>query len=302
MIRDDFSANEKARRADKPSIRITPIFPEFHGWMFVAFTCLASGCAIVPVPATQETITSGIAVTEEEIKTIEAESENLDDIKLRFGNPLFDFGPGKILVYGWTINKGNVYWLLYNSFGSFPLNVSNLLIFTFDPENKLSKAGILEFNPSETVSGQVGEWLASVDLQNRYVGPRVEQNEEGAPVLFAYRPKKTRCPLLSSDSNTFKPAISVSGIFVGDLSIGEYIGAKLAAGEHDLKITISPLHQTEYMDRILRPAWVRVKIDREHPVFVETYLCTGNGRIEVKATVTDTNTMPSAARNMTPAW
>jgi hypothetical protein len=263
---------------------------------------LISGCAVIPVPATEDIVTFGIAVTEEEIKTIVANGENLSDIKLRFGDPIFAFGPESVFVYGWTINKGNAYWLLYNTFGSFPLNVSNLLIFAFDSEGKVLKAGTMEFKFFDTVSEQVREWLASLDLENQFVGPRIDQSRPGIPVLFAYRPRKAKCPFLSLDSNTFKLSISANGIFLGDLSTGEYVGTELEMGEHTINVTISPLHQTAYMSRILRPTSIQVKINPDRPAYIETYLCTGNGRIEMKAAARDPNSIRQIIRDFTPAW
>lgn len=286
-----------------------------HSLVFVALAILIAGCVAIPIPANEEAVVFGSAVTEDEVRSKVSIGENESDVKALLGEPTINFGPRKVFVYQWSIRKGSVLWALGGpgggAAGAEPLVMSHLLFIAFDPDGKVLKTGTAEYKPSESMAEQVREWLASNDLATQIVGPRFGEPTRRGPTLFIYRPSKSPCPFPTFDTNIFKPSVAVDGIVVGDILKGEYLASEISAGLHE--ITIDPIPSYEYVgqeksffvqdihkNRI--PAKVHINLEPDQPSYVETYLCTGTGKIEMHAVIRDAPSALEGMRDSRPAW
>lgn len=289
--------------------------PSLRSWVYATLAALITGCVVIPIPATQDSVVSGRTVAEDEVRSIVSSGEDSHDVKTRLGEPTLDFGPRRVFVYSWTVNKGAIVWFLGAGLGGTggvePLAVSHLLLIAFDPDGKVLKAGTMEFKPFDTIAEHVREWLSSVDLAAQVVGPRPEQSTGRGPVLFVYRPSTSPCPFPTFDANIFKPSVAVNGIVVGDLAKGEYLAVEIEAGAHAIAIDPVPYYryagqEASFFAQDVRnhgiPTTVHVSGDPDRPIYIETYLCTGMGETEMHATVRDTATALQAIRALQPAW
>jgi hypothetical protein len=284
-------------------------------WLLLTVSALVAGCVIVPVPSPEKRVVSGHPVVEDEVHLIAAGGQDANAIKARLGEPLADFGPGRVYVYGWTVKKGSILWAVGGAgaaaAGIEPWVVSHLLFIAFDTEGKVLTAGTSDFKPSETLAKQVRDWLASVQLEAKVVSPRLDQRGLGRALLVVYRPSCSPCPFPTFDSNIFKPSVDVNGVVVGDLERGKYLTAELEPGDH--AITIDPVpdyrfagQETSFFVKDLRsirlPATLKVSIDPRQPLYVEAYLCTGTGKINVHVKVLDAPVTAEVIQDLQPAW
>ena len=292
---------------------MSPI-PSLRSCLYATFAASLTACVTIPIPATQDSVVSGFAVADDEVRSMVSGDEDSHDVKARLGEPTLDFGPQRIFVYFWTVNKGAIVWFLGGSLsgtgGVEPLVDSHLFIIAFDPDGKVLKTGTMEFNPFDTIAEHVHGWLSSVELAAQVVGPRPGQST-GRPVLFVYRPSASPCSFPTFDANIFKPSVTVNGIVVGDLAKGEYLAAEIEAGTQAITIDPVPYYRfsgqegSYFVQDVSEhgiPTMVHVSGDPNHPVYIETYLCTGMGETEMHATVRDAVTAMQAIRTLQPAW
>lgn len=284
-------------------------------WLLLTFSTLVAGCVIVPIPASEKRVVSGHPVVEDEVRLIASGGQDASAIKARLGEPVADFGPGRVYVYGWTVKKGSILWAVGGpgaaAAGVEPWVVSHLLFIAFDAEGTVLRAGTSDFKSSETLAKQVHDWLVSVQLEAKVVSPRLDQQGEGRPLLVVYRPSSSPCPFPTFDSNMFKPSVDVNGVVVGDLEKGKYLTAELESGNH--AITIDPVpnyrfagQETSFFVKDLRrirvPATLNVSIDPRQPLYIEAYLCTGTGKIKTHVKVLDAPAAAEVIQDLQPAW
>ena len=287
----------------------------FRGLAFTTLAVLIAGCVAIPIPAMKETVVSGQAVAEDEVRSMVSSGEDLLDVKARFGEPVVNLGPQQIYVYKWTVSKGKLVWFTGGrgaaAFGLEPLTASHLFIIVFGQDGKVLKTGTTQFKPFGTMTEQVRDWLSSNGLAVQVVGPSVGESKGRGPVLFVYRPSKSPCPFPTFDANSFKPSVAVDGIVVGDLKKGEYLASAISAGAHVMTIDPVPYYRFEGQEKSVFvqglnqgriPTTVRIQVDPALPTFVETYLCTGTGQIEMHAVVRDAQSALQAMRDLNPAW
>jgi hypothetical protein len=215
-----------------------------RGLVFATISVLVAGCVAIPIPTMKETVVSGQAVAEDEVRLMVIGGEDLLDVKARLGEPVVNLGPQRVYVYMWAVSQGALVWFLGGPGGGAagvePLVASHLLFIAFDPDGKVLMAGTADFKPFDSIGEQVREWLANNDLATQVcVGPHPGESTNGVPILFLYRPSKSSCPFPTFDSNTFKPSVTVDGTVVGDLLKGEYLTSWISAGTH--VITIDPM-------------------------------------------------------------
>lgn len=283
--------------------------------VFAVLSVLIAGCVAIPIPVINETVVSGQAAAEESVRSQVRSGEDLINVKARLGEPILNLGPQRVFVYKWTVSKGTLVWLAGGppaaAGGIEPLVASHLLFIAFDQEGKVLKTGTTQFKPFDTVTKQVREWLSFNGLTAQVFGPRVGEPTNRGPALFIYRPSSSACSFLTFDANIFKPSVAVDGVFVGDLLKGEYLASEINVGEHVITIDPVPYYRFEgqeesyfaqavYKARI--PITVHIRVEPDLPTYIETYLCTGNGQIEMHATIRDAPSALQRMRDMKPAW
>jgi hypothetical protein len=267
------------------------------------FSTLITGCVAIPIPDSEETVVHGQAFTENDVPTKIVIGEDLREVQARLGEPDFDFGPGRVLVYIWTVRYGNIFWFLGGGgVATIPWTNSHLLIVAFHPDGKALKAGTMDFYPFDSMAEHVRKWLVSNDLASQVAGPRVGVSTHGGPELFIYRPSSSPCPFPTFDSNWFKPSIAIDGKVVGDVLKGEYLGVDITVGAHVIKIDPAPAYRGKGGADHIIPASVSFSGDLDRPTYIETYLCTGKGDLEAHATVRDEPTALKELRDSAPAW
>lgn len=288
---------------------------DFRGWIFGALTVLVSGCAAIPIPALNDTVVSGHNITKDEVRSMVSIGTSSRAIKARLGEPVVDFGPGRVFVYQWTINKGKIVWFLGGSgaaLGSIePWTTSHLLIIAFNSKGNVLKAGTMDFKPFDTIGKHVRAWLSSVDLKNQIVSPHPAESVLGEQLLFIYRPSTSSCPFPTFDSNIFMPSVAFDDIIIGDLAKGEYLSARVKERAHKIVIDPYPYYRvlgqedSFFVQDVLRNrSLTTVPIDEktDRPIYLEAYLCTGTGKTVMHATVRDRQTALQAIRTLKSAW
>jgi hypothetical protein len=276
---------------------------------------LIAGCVAIPIPVINETVFSGQTAAEESVRSQVRSGEDLLDVKARLGEPIVNLGPQRVFVYKWTVSKGTLVWLAGGpgaaALGLEPLVASHLLFIAFDQEGKVLKTGTTQFKPFDTVTEQVREWLSSSGLTAQVVGPRVGESTNRGPALFIYRPSSSPCSFPTYDTNTFKPSVAVDGVVVGDLLKGEYLASEINVGAHVITIDPVPYYRFEgqeesFFAQAVRkggiPIRVHIRVEPDLPTYVETYLCTGMGPIEMHATIRDAPSALQTLRDLKPAW
>jgi len=286
------------------------VFPILGVWLAVLLT----GCVAVPIP-TKKTVVYGQEVAEKEVKTMFPQAQDSSAVKARLGEPILNFGPQKVFVYMWGIRGGSLVWFT-GLFGIVPphiepLSESNLLFIAFDSDGKLLKTETAKFKYFDTVGEQVRKWLNSSGLATQVVSLHLGDSTARGPALFVYRPSHSPCRFPRFDANTFKPSVAIDGTIVGDLSKGEYLSCEISVGTHT--VTINPLpyyrflgQETSWFVQDLNrdniPASVQINIEPNQPTYVESYLCTGTGKIEMNAVIRDAPTALKAMSGLQPAW
>lgn len=274
-----------------------------------------AGCLAIPVPTTEETVVSGQAVAEEEVRSMVSSGEHLPDVKARLGEPVVNLGPQRVYVYKWTVSKGELVWVLGGSgaavIGHEPMVASHLLLIAFDENSRVLKTGTTKFKPFDSMTEQVRQWLSVNGLAAMVSGPRVGDSLSHGPALFIYRPSNSPCPFPTFDTSTFKPSVAVDDIIVGDLLKGEYLASGVQTGTHVITIDPLPTYRFEGQEesyfvqdvnegRI--PITIHIRVEPDVPAYVETWLCTGTGKIEMHAVIRDAVSALQATRDLKPAW
>ncbi len=284
----------------------------------LAWTSLAiliAGCIAVPPPVHDESVVYGRALAEDDVRATLAGAESALAVKARLGEPVANFGPHRVLVYLWTVRKGVVLWVgaggLRGGAGAAPLLATHLLFVAFDVDGRVLKVGTADFQPLDTLAAQVRQWLLGNGLTARVAGPRAEPGVGQKPVLYVYHPCRSSCPFPTFDAGIFKPAVEVDGAVIGDLGKGEYLAVELEPGAHTLTIDPVPGYRFAGQDedpfvKDLRRRRVRtvlrVRGEPDEAVYVETYLCTGTGKIEMHAVARDPQNGLRAISDLQPAW
>jgi hypothetical protein len=224
-----------------------------------------------------------------------------------------NLGPQRVYVYQWTVSKGRLLWLSGGAgaaaMGAEPLVASHLFLLAFDAEGRVLATATMPFRPFATVTRQAREWLASAGLAPQVQAPRI--GDPAAPALVVYRPARAPCPFPTFDAETFKPSVAVDGTVVGDLAKGEYLVSLASAGSHVVTFDPLPAYRVEgqgdsafVRDLQARrsPAAVSVAVEAGRPALVEAYVCTGTGRLEMRARVREAADAAAAVRDLAPAW
>lgn len=285
--------------------------PCFRVFVLATFGTLITGCIAIPIPATEETVVFGSTVAEDEVRSKVAIGESELDVKARLGEPIVNFGPRKVFVYKWALRWGWHFWIYGPEDGVVPLFYSHLLFIAFDQDGKVLKTGTAKYKPFDSIAERVREWLSSNDLAAQVFGPRFGSPTSRGPTLFIYRPWKPPCSFPTFDSNMFKPSVAMDGIVVGDLRKGEYLGAEISAGSHE--IAIDPIPSYEFagqeenpylrnVNKIRIPTTVQISVEPDQPSYIETYLCTGMGKIEMHAVIRDAPSALQGMRDLKPSW
>jgi outer membrane protein assembly factor BamE (lipoprotein component of BamABCDE complex) len=265
---------------------------------------------MVPIP-TREKVLAGTPVNEEQISFITPGITTQQEVIERLGEPIIDFGPRRVFVYTWAIRYGVVFWALAGMErgvgGMEPLITTYLLFIAFDPDCKVLETANRLFKPFETIGGQVRDWLTSCGLATQFVDRRPGDSTGSGPVLFVYRPSHSPCTFPRFDANIFKPSVAVDGVVVGDLAKGEYLISEINVGAHT--ITIDPIPYYSCVGRETSsfavhgiPTTVKISVEPEQPTYVEAYLCTGTGNVEMNAVIRDAPTALKAMSGLQPSW
>jgi hypothetical protein len=285
-------------------------------WIFAVSVVLIGGCVVIPIPALQDSVVSGRSVAESEVRSMVSHGEDAGNVRTRLGSPTIDFGPRRVYVYHWAVNKGAIVWLLGGNWGAIggiePLAETNLLLIAFDTQGKVLNAGTVGFHPFDTIGQHLRDWLSSVGLTSQVIGPRPGQSMSHRSLLFVYRRSTSPCSFPTFDANIFKPSIAVDDIVVGDLAKGEYLSVELEANVSHA-ITIDPYpdyriggQESSFFVQDVQTNRVPVTVnglgDPNHPIYVETYLCTGNGKTVMHAKLQDAESALIAIRELQPAW
>ena len=67
-------------------------------WIFTVSVVLIVGCVVIPIPALQDSVVSGRAIAESEVRSMVSNGEDAGNVRTRLGSPTIDFGPRR--VYG----------------------------------------------------------------------------------------------------------------------------------------------------------------------------------------------------------
>lgn len=287
----------------------------FRVFLLATLAALIAGCVAIPIPATESTVVFGSTVAEDEVRSKVAIGDGELDVKARLGEPIVNFGPGKVFVYQWALSGGKLLWIFGGpgaaAAGVEPLVRTHLLFIAFDQSGKVLKTGTAKEAPFDSISEQVRGWLSSNDLAGQVFGPRFGSPMTRAPTLFIYRPSNSPCSFPTFDSNMFKPAVAVDGIVIGDLLKGEYLGTEISVGSHEVTIDPVPFYQyagqessffVRDIKRIRIPTAVRINVESDQPSFIEAYLCTGMGKIEMHAVIRDAPSALQVMHDLKPAW
>lgn len=289
--------------------------PRLRSLVFSTLAVLISGCIAIPILAGEETVVFDSAIAEDEVRSKVSIGENELDVKARLGEPILNFGPRKIFVYQWGIRKGSVFWAIGGPgaaiAGVEPVVMSHLLFIAFDPDGNVLKTGTTTYKPFDSMAEQVREWLSSNDPAAQVVGPRSGESTRREPMLFIFRPSKSRCSFPTFDSNFFKPSVALDGIVVGDLQKGEYLAAEIGAGSHEIVIDPVPTYTfvgqeksgfVQDLQKNKIPATIRISVEPDQTSYLETYLCTGMGKIKIYAEIRDAPSALQELRDLKPAW
>ncbi len=284
--------------------------------IFLALTgCLVSlqsGCVAIPIP-TQNTIVAGEQVAKNEVNI--SSYQNITEVKARLGEPVINFGPQKVFVYQYTIKHGDIIWLAGagRPIGGFDSSVTaHVLFIAFDKEGKVRGSATSEFKYLDSVGKQVRKWLNTSELAAHISSSNIGDMTNPGRMIYFYRPSHSKCnKLLTYDSNLFKPSVAIDGVIVGDLSKGEYLVAEITPGEHAIKIDPYPYYRYQGQetnsfvadlvhDRV--PKEFYIKVVQDTPTYIETYLCTGDGRIVMHANICDESSAVNTMKKLNPAW
>lgn len=298
-----------------------------HAWRRYAQKCLAvvvlagatilfltslAGCIVLPIPAKEESVVFGRALTESDMQQLTADARSLEDIKGRLGEPVINFGPQKIFVYMWTINKGRFFWAagegLVATGGDIPWTKSYLFIVAFNSDREVLKSGVINLSPLTSISEEVRSWVSSNGLAPQASGPQPGNSAHERPRIFVYRPMDSSCKFPLSEARIFKPAVSVDGLIVGDLAKGQYLASEIDLGIHEVVIDPIPSYRLG-ISRLSIPSIVshslrRVDISTNSSAdaYIEISLCTGDGSIAIDAAIHDEATALPILKQLRPAW
>jgi hypothetical protein len=288
----------------------TPIGPCARQRLILTLAGLAilvTSC-VIPIPE-KETVVSGHSFTDDEVRTMISEADTLPTVKARLGEPTVDYGPGRVFVYLWTVNKGSLVWIVgaggLGGVGTLPMTASHMLFVAFDAEGQVLKTGTAEYLQSRTISEHLRKWLLANALANSVAGPRVEGDQPTEQPLFVYR---SPCPSHFTDK-TLRPAIAVDGHFVGDFARGEYLASAIQSGSHE--ITIDPLPYYRSAGGRIPPEYrtkktLNINTEPNQVAYIEAYVCECTmclpGKVDINAASRDPATALQAMRNQHAAW
>jgi hypothetical protein len=252
--------------------------------------------------------------TDEEVRSMGSSFKTPQEVKARLGEPIVDFGPQRVFVYQWTVNKGSIFflWVFGGSIPQFPgflpWKTSHLLFIAFDLNDKVLKTGTSEFNIFDTIAEEVQDWLSQNSLSTQVVGPRPEQGANRRPLVFVYRPSSSPCSFPTFDSNLNKPSVSVDGHVMGDVEKGKYLSFETSPGTHEITIDPLPYYRSvagQITFSPLIPTTINIIAELSKPQYIETYICDGSSagkEVKMYAEIRDAATALQAIHDLHPAW
>lgn len=286
-----------------------------RGWFYGIVAILLSSCAVIPIPASKDTVVSGHAIVKDELQSVVSVGESSRVIKARLGEPVVDFGPGRVFVYQWTIKKGKIVWFLLGAGAALgdiePWTTSHLLIIAFNAKGNVLKAGTMDFKPLDSIGEHVHTWLSSVDLVNYLLSPDPLKSVMGEQLVYIYRPSTSLCDFPTFDSSIFMPSVAINDSVIGDLPKGSYLAVNINEGKHNIVIDPYPAYrilgkeESSFVQDTLRnkiPTTVNITNKTDRPTFIETYLCTGMGKTKMYAEIRDHQMALEAISKLKPAW
>jgi hypothetical protein len=271
---------------------------------------LIAGCIAIPIPAKEETVVFGRAITAEEAQAINVVGEGRLEARNRFGAPTLDFGPQRIYVYVWVVNKGAVFVGGYGFANRRPWLTTHLLVVAFDLDGRVLKIATSELGQWDTVSEHVRGWLSSEGLATQVPGPRPTESAKGERKLFVYRPSSSECSAqFALDGYFFKPSVAVDGNVVGDLAKGDYLSAIVSSGVHEIALDPMPGFRAAAAVAAIRQLAsdrtpMVLNIDAEHigDIYIQASVCMKGPGIHIDATVRESAVALQALGRLRPAW
>jgi hypothetical protein len=271
---------------------------------------LIAGCIAIPIPAKEETVVFGRAITAEEAQAINGAGEGRLEVRNKFGAPTLDFGPQRIYVYVWVVNKGSAFVGGIGIANTIPWLTTHLLVVAFDPNGRVLKIATSELGQWGAVSEHVRGWLSSEGLATQVAGPRPTESAKGERTLFVYRSSSSECPKhFAFDGFLFKPSVAVDGHVVGDLAKGEYLSSIISSGAYEIAIDPMPLFRTAAAGPAIRRLYsdrtpMLLNIDAGHigDIYIQASVCKKEPGIHIDATVRESAVALQALGSLRPAW
>lgn len=282
-----------------------------HFLVLSILAILIAGCTTIPIPANEETVVFGRAIAAEEARAIDLAVEGPLAARTRFGAPILDFGPERIYVYVWVVNKGSAITLGMGIANTVPCLVTQLLVVAFDLNGMVLKSATRELSQWDTVLEHVRGWLSSEGLATRVSGPRPSESAKAERMLFVYRPSPSECPerAVELDGLFFKPSVAVDGHVVGDLAKGEYLSSSIGSGAHEIAIDPMPVFRTagagnaiQLLARERTPMALNIRAEHNGDVYIQASVCRRSGMIYMNATVPQSAVALQALGSLRPAW
>jgi len=281
-----------------------------HFFVLSVLAILIAGCMAIPIPAKEETVVFGRAITAEEVQAINVAVEGPLEVRTKFGAPTLDFGPQRIYVYVWVVNKGSAIGAGAGYANSIPWLTTRLLVVAFDPNGMVLKIATRELEQWGAVSEHVRDWLSSEGLAAQVAGPRPTQSARGERMLFVYRSSSSECPKqFAFDGFFFKPSVAVDGLVVGDLARGEYLSSMIRPGARQIAIDPMPVFRTaatvpaiQRLSRDRTPMALNIGAEHNGDVYIQASVCKKGPSIYIEAVVRESAVALQAMGSLRPAW
>jgi len=285
-------------------------------WALVVLIPWLNACVVaIPIPAGQDPDASRLAVAESGVRILLSPGDAASEVRERLGEPVVNLGPERVYVYKWAVSWGRLVWFVGGpsaaAAGVEPLVEGHLFMVALDESKTVVDAATKPFKPFSTITAQVGGWLSEAGRVEHMAELQADAPGRERSRLFVYRPASAPCGFPRFDSNAFKPSIALDNVVAGDLHKGEYLGLEAIAGEH--VVTVDPLphyrfegqEDSRFVKRLAemrRPVSLSLTIDDGADAYLEVYLCTGTGSVDVHAELRDHESALGAIEALRPAW
>ena len=135
---------------------------------YVSILLFAGGC-VIPIPADENKVLSGIEVKEEQMSILQVGNSTKNTVIRQIGKPYIILKDHDVFIYQWGKHNGAFYYVIPNYFGSYggvvEMQKYYLLLMQFDSNDKLIQYNRFELRNNDAFADFVIKWICNQHLE-----------------------------------------------------------------------------------------------------------------------------------------